>query len=74
MHEYAPNANDVIDKTFSRSEPAPAVVFPLDDLPGLQAARILAARGVPTVGMARDPKHPFCRTRICERLEVTLGK
>ena len=70
MHEYAPNANDVIDKTFSSSEPAPAVVFPLDDLPGLQAARILSDRNIPTIGMARVRGHPFGRTNCCDRVEI----
>ena len=70
MHEYALNANDVIDKTISRSESAPAVVFPLDDLPGLQAARILSDRNIPTIGIARERGHPFCRTNSCDRVEI----
>lgn len=59
----------MIHKKPSRREPAPAVVFPLDDLPGLQAARILSDRHVPTIGVARNPDHPFCRTRACDRVE-----
>ena len=58
----------MIDEIVSRSGQAPAVIFPLDDLPGLQAARILARHHVPTIGMARDPDHPFCSTRSCDRV------
>lgn len=45
-----------------------AVVVGLDSLTGLQTARILARRGVPVVGVAGDPKHPCCRTNVCERI------
>jgi predicted ATP-grasp superfamily ATP-dependent carboligase len=47
------------------SRPAPAVVVGLDCITGLQTARILAARGVPVIGIARDPDHFACRTRVC---------
>ena len=49
------------------SGPAPAVVVGLDCITGLQTARILARRGVPVIGIARDPAHFACRTRVCER-------
>ncbi|MCZ6771392.1 MAG: carboxylate--amine ligase [Proteobacteria bacterium] len=60
----------MVTQTLSRLGPAPAVVFPLDDLPGLQAARILSARDVPVIGLARDPGHPYCRTTVCESVEA----
>jgi predicted ATP-grasp superfamily ATP-dependent carboligase len=46
----------------------PAIVVGLDSITGLQTARILAARGVPIVGVARDRDHPFCRTRVCQKI------
>lgn len=49
------------------SRPTPAVVIGLDCITGLQTARILAARGVPVIGIASDPGHFACRTRVCER-------
>ena len=47
---------------------AAAVVVGLDSVAGLQTARILAERGVPVIGVARDPRHPCCRTRVCRRI------
>jgi predicted ATP-grasp superfamily ATP-dependent carboligase len=41
----------------------PAIIIGLDSLNGLQTARLLAARGVPVIGIARDRQHPFARTR-----------
>ncbi len=60
----------MVTQTLTRLGPAPAVVFPLDDLPGLQAARILSARGVPVIGFTRRPGHPYCRTTVCESVEA----
>ena len=45
-----------------------AVVIGLDSITGLQTARILAARGVVVTGVARDRRHPACRTRACARI------
>ena len=45
-----------------------AVVVGIDVYTGLQTARILASRGVPVIGVAGDPRHPFCRARACERI------
>jgi predicted ATP-grasp superfamily ATP-dependent carboligase len=45
-----------------------AVVVGLDCITGLQTARILAARGVPVIGLARDVRHFACRTRVCEQV------
>ncbi len=47
------------------SGPAPAIVVGLDCITGLQTARILASRGVPVIGIARDPEHFASRTRVC---------
>jgi predicted ATP-grasp superfamily ATP-dependent carboligase len=45
----------------------PAVVVALDCITGLQTARILAARGVPVIGLAADRRHFCARTRVVER-------
>jgi predicted ATP-grasp superfamily ATP-dependent carboligase len=45
-----------------------ALVIGLDSLPGLQTARILAARGVPVIGVASDKSHAFCRSNACEQV------
>jgi D-aspartate ligase len=45
-----------------------AVVFPIDDVTGLQTARILADRGVRVIGIARNPQDPYSRTRACTRV------
>lgn len=47
---------------------AAAVVIGLDSATGLQTARILAARGVPVIGVARDRSHACCRTRVCREI------
>jgi predicted ATP-grasp superfamily ATP-dependent carboligase len=46
----------------------PAIIIGLDSLNGLQTARLLAARGVPVIGIARDRSHPFARTRACREV------
>lgn len=50
----------------------PAVLIGADSATGLQVARLLAARGVPVVGVVRDPGHWACRTRALHRV-VALG-
>ena len=45
-----------------------AVVLGLDTITGLQTARILAARGVPVIGVTNDLGHYACRTRACTRV------
>ncbi|SEK38591.1 Predicted ATP-dependent carboligase, ATP-grasp superfamily [Blastococcus sp. DSM 46786] len=51
----------------------PAVVLGLDTITGLQTARILAARGVPVIGVTNSLEHYACRTRACTRvLEADL--
>lgn len=46
----------------------PAVVVGLDGVTGLQTARVLSARGVSVVGIAKDLKHFCCRTRACQHV------
>ena len=46
----------------------PAVVLALDCITGLQTARILAARGVPVIGVAADRRHFCARTRAVRRV------
>lgn len=50
------------------AETPKAVVIGLDNLVGIQTARILAAHGVPVIGIGGDPSHPFCKTRVCEEI------
>ncbi len=57
-------------RTARAATPA-AVVIGLDSVTGLQTARILAARDIPVVGIARNRRHPSCRTNVCERIEFT---
>jgi D-aspartate ligase len=51
------------------SQPS-AIVIGLDNMTGLQTARILSRRGIRVVGIAADGRHPACRTRACRRLVV----
>lgn len=52
----------------ARTQQPPAVVLGLDTITGLQTARILAARGVPVIGVTNDLRHYACRTRACVRV------
>lgn len=45
-----------------------AIVVGLDCITGLQTARILANRGVPVIGIATDPTHYCCRTKVCQQI------
>ena len=45
-----------------------AVVIGLDFITGLQTARILAGHRVPVIGVAKNPKHFCCRTRVCTQI------
>lgn len=62
----------------TRSHPtagaAPAVVVGIDNITGLQTARILDARGVPVIGVASDRRHWGAHTRACaEIVEAPLA-
>ncbi|MEP6665792.1 MAG: hypothetical protein ABJA81_05030 [Nocardioidaceae bacterium] len=53
---------------------APAIVVGLDNITGLQTARILADRGVPVIGVAADRTHFGSRTNACDEvIESTLS-
>jgi D-aspartate ligase len=59
----------------AQGQRAPAVIIGLDCLPGIQTARILAENGVPVIGIARDPNHPFSHTNTCDAIRFTaLGQ
>lgn len=45
-----------------------AVVIGLDSMNGIQTVRILAEHRIPVIAIAKDPKHPFCRTKLCSRI------
>jgi predicted ATP-grasp superfamily ATP-dependent carboligase len=51
-----------------KDQASAAIIIGLDSLNGLQTARLLAARGVPVIGIAKDRRHPFARTRVCEEV------
>src|SRR4029077_16568049 len=55
----------------ARGQRAAAVIIGLDCLPGIQTARILAENGVPVIGIARDPSHPFSHTNTCDAILFT---
>ena len=45
-----------------------AIVIGLDTMNGIQTARILAEHEVPVIAIAKDPEHPFCSTKVCEKI------
>jgi predicted ATP-grasp superfamily ATP-dependent carboligase len=45
-----------------------AFIIGLDCITGLQSARILARHGIPVIGVAKDPTHFSCRTRVVEKI------
>jgi predicted ATP-grasp superfamily ATP-dependent carboligase len=45
-----------------------AIVIGLDNMNGIQTARILARHNIPVIAIAKDPQHHCCRTRICEKI------
>lgn len=51
-----------------------AVVLGLDTMQGLQAARILSARGVRVMGIASDAGHHACRTNVCEKVVIAPSR
>jgi predicted ATP-grasp superfamily ATP-dependent carboligase len=51
-----------------------AVILGLETMQGLQAARILARRGVPVIAVVSNPNHHACRTNVCERLVLAGGE
>lgn len=57
-------------RTHAVSAPAPAVVVGLDNITGLQTARILHAKGVPVIGVATSRRHFGARTNACAEVVV----
>jgi predicted ATP-grasp superfamily ATP-dependent carboligase len=55
-------------RTTANASQSPAVVVDLDNITGLQTARILANAGIPVFGVAGDPRHFSCRTRVCQQI------
>jgi predicted ATP-grasp superfamily ATP-dependent carboligase len=47
-----------------------AVIIGLDSLQGLQAARILAARDIPVIGIAADSKNALSKTNVCKEIII----
>lgn len=45
-----------------------AIIIGSDCITGLQSARILAQRGVPVIGLAKDLKNFCCRTKVYEKI------
>lgn len=57
--------SDPLSRSRSGSSVPPAVVVGLDNITGLQTARILAARGVDVIGVVADRRHWGARTNVC---------
>jgi predicted ATP-grasp superfamily ATP-dependent carboligase len=48
-----------------------AIYIGLDTMPGLQASRILARKGIPVIGITGDPKDHGCLTNTCHKIVCT---
>lgn len=48
-----------------------AVVIGLDSMNGIQTARLLAHHRVPVIAIAKDPKHPRCKTNVCKQILIS---
>ena len=55
----------------TQTQRVPALIIGVDCLPGIQTARILAENGVPVIGIARDPNHPFSHTNTCQAIRFS---
>ena len=55
-----------MSNNFATATRTPAVVVGLDNVTGLQTARILAQHNIPVIGLAKDPLSHFCRTKACK--------
>lgn len=53
---------------YSYEDPAEAIVVGLDNITGLQTARILARRGIPVIAVAKDLNHYCCKTKVCRQI------
>jgi predicted ATP-grasp superfamily ATP-dependent carboligase len=54
-----------------RSKQTPAVVVDIQSITGLQTGHLLAARGIPLIGVGSDPREPFCHSRVYDRKVYT---
>lgn len=45
-----------------------AILLYFESFIGVQTARILSGHGVPVIGVAKNPDHPFCKTNACEKI------
>jgi len=52
----------------SQQQQPRALVIGLDCITGLQSARILARRGVPVIGLAKNSGHYCAQTNVCEKI------
>ena len=52
----------------------PAIVIGLDNMTGLQTARILNRHNVPVIAIANDPAHFCCRTNVCQKIYYASTK
>ena len=52
----------------SADKPA-AIIIGLASMQGLQAARILAQKGIPVIALADDPDYYCCRTNVCQEIK-----
>lgn len=48
-----------------------AIIIGIDNVTGLQTARILARHRVPVIGLAKHPDHFCCQTKVCEKILFT---
>ncbi len=53
---------------FKPSNAPYAIIIGSDCVTGLQTARILHRRHVPVVGLAKNPRSPFCRTNVVKKI------
>jgi D-aspartate ligase len=58
---------DAVNQKIPPEKPR-AVIIGLESIQALQAARVLASRGVPVIAVANDEEHFCCRTKCCERI------
>lgn len=59
----------------NQRDPKPtAIVIGLDNMTGLQTARILTQRGIPVIAIASDPNHFCCRTKVCQKILIADTK
>jgi predicted ATP-grasp superfamily ATP-dependent carboligase len=53
---------------FQKGQKPYGVIVDLDNMNGVQTARILSRHKIPIIAIARDPKHYGSKTRLCEKI------